>query len=108
MVLAGNIDEVVVVGCSQLIVILYTPLQANAFLLLYTASTHKISNAICWLQPSFLVLAVCAYWGSSPIMTDNASCFNASQCSIHRGTADFLKYTFSEVAVFPESHGSTL
>ena len=80
------------------------PLQANVFLPLYTPSTHKITNSICWLQPRFWRLQYELIGGSFPITTDNASCFNASQCSIDTGTADFLSYIFSEVTVLPESH----
>ena len=46
-----------------------------------------------------LFLAVLAYTESSPVTTDDASCFDSSLHGINTGAADFPSYPFGEAGV---------
>ena len=67
--------------------------------------TQNYCHLVSWPPLRFLLLALGmrAYVKSSPVTTDNASCFGVSLHSINTSAADF---PLSEPAVLPEIRGS--
>ena len=78
-------------------------LSSIAFVNTYTLNYYSL---VCWPPARLLLvtLGMQTYAGSSPVTTDDASCFDASQLSINTSAAG--KYTFSKVALLTESCSS--
>ena len=64
-------------------------------IVLVNTCTQNYYSLIRWPPPTLLLLMLGqqVYTGSSPVTTDDASCFNASRLSINTSAADFPQYT---------------